>query len=444
MNTSRFNVRTTFGKSRNRGLFAAGAIAIGILFFMITIYSGNPVVSPKVQAAGQNFRGGATPEMLAFALDLKGANQYAVFGGHAVHNHGNSVFRGDVGSAGTVDGVAGASDLRGNGQARQDLSDSIRAINQLPCEDVPDGSLTGKSFTPGVYCLSSANLAGVLTLNGGGDPNAIFVFRVNGTFNTGENSTIALQDGAKAANSYFVASGDVSIASGSDINSNILSSGTVTVADSSTVSGKTLGTNGDVTVTNSVLGAGTGSVEICKALAPGETTIAAGTLFTFTVSGVASPITVPAGACSAPFDVPVGNATITETVRANTAVVGISVNAPNQGRLVSSSLGLRQAVIAVPEGGISDQTVVNFVNQTTRTGTLEICKQGLDAGVTGMFTFTVQGAPGQTFAVPTGFCSQPITTTILQAPGTPFTANVTELARATIGLRALRRSLPTH
>jgi len=432
MNKTRFNVRTTFGTSRNRGLFAAGAIAIGILFFMITIYSGNPVVATKVQAAGQNFRGGATPEMLAFALDLKGANQYAVYGGHAVHNHGNSVFRGDVGSAGIVDGVAGASDVRGNGQARQDLSDSIRAINQLPCEQVDDSNLTGKSFTPGVYCLSSANLAGVLTLNGGGDPNATFVFRVNGTLNTGENSTIALQDGAKATNSYFVASGDVSVATGSDINSNLLSSGTVTIATGSRVSGKTLGTNGDVTVTNSVLGAGTGSVEICKTLAPGETTIAAGTIFTFTVSGVAGTISVPAGACSAPFDVAVGNATITETVRANTAVIGIASNPAN--RLVSTNLALRQGVIAVPEGGISDQTVVTFTNQTTRTGTIEICKQGLDAGVTGMFSFTVQGAPGQTFAVPVGFCSGPITVTILQAPGTPFTANVTELARANFRL----------
>jgi len=427
MNNTRFNVRTTFGKSRNRGLFAAGAIAIGILFFMITIYSGNPVVTTKVQAAGQTFRGGATPEMLAFALNLKGASQYAVYGGRAVHNHGNSVFRGDVGSAGTVDGVAGASNLRGNGQAKQDLSDSIRAIDQLPCEEVDDSGLAGKTFTAGVYCLSSANLAGVMTLNGNGDPNAIFVFRVNGTFTTGENSTIALQDGASATNSYFVSSGDVNVAAGSDINSNILSSGTVTIADSSRVSGKTLGTNGDVTVTNSVLGAGTGSVEICKALAPGETTIAAGTVFTFNVSGVASPILVPAGACSAPFDVAVGNATITEAVRANTAVVGIAVNPST--RLVSSSFGLRQAVVAIPEGGVADQTVVTFTNQTTRTGTLEICKQGLDTGVTGMFTFTVQGLPGQTFAVPVGFCSNPITTTIVQTPESTFTALVTELAR---------------
>ncbi len=108
-------------------------------------------------------------------------------------------------------------------------------------------------------------------------------------------------------------------------------------------------------------------------------------------------------------------------------MIGIATNPTN--RRVSSNLGLRQVVVGIPEGDVNDQTVITFTNQTSRTGTLEICKQPLDTDVRGEFRFTVQGVPGQIFSVPVGFCSGPITTTIPQTPGSTFTTNVTELAR---------------
>jgi len=401
---------------------------------MAAFQNGTSPVAPKVEASSQGFRGGASPEMLAYALDLKSGNTFAVFGGHGVRNHGNSTFRGEVASSGTVSGIASSSDVRGgHGQERQDLSDAVKIFNQLPCEDVSQTDLTGTTFTPGVYCLSSASLAGTMTMSADGDPNGVFVFRVAGGITTADNSTIALSNGAKGTSVYFVANDSISVGKSSDISANLISNGDVNVGDESTVGGKVISVNGDVNVTESVLGAGTGSVEICKFLTAGDP-IPAGTLFNFTISGVAGTIQVPAGACSSPIDVPTGNATNTEGVRPNTAVVAITATPAN--RLVSSSLTLRQAVVAVPEGGVSDQTVVNFTNQTTRTGTLEICKSGLDSNVTGMFNFTVQGAPGQTFAVPVGFCSGPITVTILQQPDTAFTANVTELARPNFRLEA--------
>lgn len=91
-------------------------------------------------------------------------------------------------------------------------------------------------------------------------------------------------------------------------------------------------------------------------------------------------------------------------------MIGIATNPAN--RRVSSNLGLRQVVVGIPEGDVNDQTVITFTNQTSRTGTLEICKQPLDTDVRGEFRFTVQGVPGQIFSVPVGFCSGSITTTI--------------------------------
>jgi len=423
-----FRNRFTLRKN-NRALILAGTCVIGLLFVLGTIFNGSRVATTQVQAAPA-FEGGATPEMLDFALNFRDASDFAVFGGQSVRNEGNSTFRGRVGSTGPVSGIPGMPEgavPENFGQAKKDLRDALRAIDQLPCADVADGRLGGKTFTPGVYCLSSAEVSGEVSLSGAGDSNSRFIFRVSGSFEMAEGANIRLADGARATNVYIIAKDGINIGDQSQVNANIISRGGVTIGPGSTVSGKTYGVEGDVGIESSNIGGGTGSLEICKVLAPGDP-IAPGTIFTFTVSGLATPVSVPAGACSSPVDVAAGAVTVTETARANTAVTNIVSNPAN--RRVSFNLALRQVVLAIPEGDVNDQTIVTFTNQTTRTGTLEICKQALDPDVTGFFQFTVQGAPGQTFTVPVGFCSGPITTTILQAPNTPFTANVTELARA--------------
>ncbi|MBK7705571.1 MAG: DUF3494 domain-containing protein [Acidobacteria bacterium] len=395
---------------------------------------GSTFVGTTKVSAQQISPGGATQEMLAFALNFNTASDFAVFGGNGVRNRGVSRFRGSVGSTGTIEGVAGMPDgvsRENRRQAKQDLRDALRVIDQLPCTVVDDTSLGGKSFDPGVYCLSSADLAGQMTVNAGDNPNARFVFRVAGKFNSEAESLIRLDGGALATNVYIIANDSITIGADSVIGANLVSDDTISVGARSTIAGKTIGINGNVDVDSSVMGAGTGNIEICKALPQGDP-IAIGTLFTFTVAG--TNYLVPAGACSAPIEVAAGNVTVTEAVRSNTAVTSIVTNPAN--RRVSFSLGLRQVVVAVPEGDVSDQTVVTFTNQTTRTGTLEICKRAIGADVTGIFEYTVQGAPG-TYAVPVGFCSGPITTTILQTPDTVFTTNVTELARPNFRLESV-------
>jgi hypothetical protein len=428
--------RPTSGTFRSTGrkyrsLVLAATLVVGFLFIYGVVLNRSSFVAPKAMAAPEAFRGGATPEMLDFALNFGEASSYAVYGGNKVTNRGNSVFRGSVGSGGIVMNVPGVSDSAvGNGQAKRDLRNALRAIAQLPCEEIVDTQLGGKTFTPGVYCLPSADLAGTMTLDGGGDANARFIFRVAGTLTTAKDSILSLSNSATAAGVYIIANGDTTISEGTDLNANLIATGKISVDTNADISGKTLG-GGDIDITEANLGNGTGTIEICKLLSAGDP-IPAGTIFSFNVTGIATPVQVPAGGCSNPFDVAAGNVTISEALRANTAVVGITTNPAD--RRVSFNLALRQVVVNVPEGGVTDETVVTFTNQTTRTGTIEICKNALDDDVTGFFQFTVQGAPGQTFAVPTGFCSPSITVTIPQIPGTDFTANVTELARANFRL----------
>ena len=57
--------------------------------------------------------------------------------------------------------------------------------------------LGGQTLTPGVYnSASSIGVTGILTLNGGGDPNAVFVFQAGSTLTTASASRIELTNGA--------------------------------------------------------------------------------------------------------------------------------------------------------------------------------------------------------------------------------------------------------
>ncbi len=419
----------------NRALLVATLFTAGLLFVVGGFFGLPAITSTRVAAAQVEFQGGATQEMLDYALNFGRATDFAVFGGRRVVNRGESNFRGRVGSGGNVEGVAGMTEgesPESRGQAKQDLKDALRWIGQLPCADVDSPNLAGRTFTPGVYCLPSADLIGEMTIDARGNENARFVFRISGGLTTGEESSIRLIDGARASNVYIVADGPITIGDESSIRANVISKGTVTIGAGTDISGKSIGVEGEIDVESSSLGNGSGFIQICKELAPGETTIPANQLFTFRIVGVTQTYTIPAGSCTAPISVAAGEVTVSEDLRANTAVISIVTNPAN--RRVSVSLATRQVVVAVPEGDVTDETVITFTNQTTRTGVIEICKRALDTDVTGFFEFTVQGAPGQTFAVPVGACSRAINVTILQEPGTPFTANVTELARTNFRL----------
>src|SRR5688572_14491352 len=168
MKTDRFLARrNVFGLS-NRAFLLAATVVVGICCIWGTTFNNAPTANAQVE-----FQGGATPEMLNFALNFRDASDFAVFSGRGIRNQGDSTFRGRVGSTGEIEGISVGQDSRENyGQAKQDLKDALRAIAQLPCADVSDTQLGGKTFTAGVYCLPSAGLTGTMTLNGSGDPHA--------------------------------------------------------------------------------------------------------------------------------------------------------------------------------------------------------------------------------------------------------------------------------
>lgn len=84
----------------------------------------------------------------------------------------------------------------------------------------------GETITPGVYSVNgAASIGGTLTLDGLGDPNALFVFKITGAINTVTGTTIQVINGANASNVFFLTTGAIGIIENNTINGNFISYG---------------------------------------------------------------------------------------------------------------------------------------------------------------------------------------------------------------------------
>jgi hypothetical protein len=85
---------------------------------------------------------------------------------------------------------------------------------------------SGETLLPGVYSTAAAlSIAGVLTLDGGGDPNALFIFKSIAAINTGAGTSVVLINGASACNIFWIAEGAAAIGAGTIMKGTLLAHG---------------------------------------------------------------------------------------------------------------------------------------------------------------------------------------------------------------------------
>ncbi|MFV5695980.1 ice-binding family protein [Flavobacterium sp. LB3P122] len=94
-------------------------------------------------------------------------------------------------------------------QAAIDLQAAYNQLNTIPVTSTHGAAFgNGEILGPGVYSIDGAGTAGgTLTLNGGGNPNALFIMKFTGAFSTTASSTVILTGGASAANIFWLADG---------------------------------------------------------------------------------------------------------------------------------------------------------------------------------------------------------------------------------------------
>lgn len=225
-----------------------------------------------IRASNGSLTGFATAIVTAFVplVQLGAAEPYGILAGSAVTCITEGTINADVGiSPGSaVTGFPpspGPSDCVYTGTlhaadaialaAQNDLTTAYNALENLTCDLViTPADLDGRTLPAGVYCAaSSMTVAGVtatVTLDGGGDADAEFVFQIGSTLTTGTGANIALINGAQAKNVWWQVGSSATLGTSTTFRGNIVALTSITLNDDATMCGRALARNGAVSVGN--------------------------------------------------------------------------------------------------------------------------------------------------------------------------------------------------
>ena len=134
-------------------------------------------------------------------------------------------------------------------QGQIDLTKAYNTLAALPCPPANAivANLGGTTKTAGVYCTASGiGVTGVLTLDGGNDSSATFVFQAGSALTTAGD--IVLINGAQAKNVYWQVGTSATIGTASKWQGNILAYTSITLVDNATLLGRALARNGAVSL----------------------------------------------------------------------------------------------------------------------------------------------------------------------------------------------------
>ena len=112
----------------------------------------------------------------------------------------------------------------------------------------------GRTLNAGVYnSASSLALSGTLTLDGQGDPEAVFIFQMGSTLTTASASNVTLINGAQASHVFWQVGSSATLDARSSIAGTIMALASITVTTGVTIEGRALAVNAAVTLdTNTI------------------------------------------------------------------------------------------------------------------------------------------------------------------------------------------------
>lgn len=270
-------------------------------------------------------------------------------------------------------------------QAASDLTAAYNAMMALTPTGTHALVYGAETVTPGVYTIAGAGsitTAITLTLDGQGNANSLFVFRMVGAFSTGATATVALINGAQSCNVFWIAQGAITLGANTNLAGTLLSQVAVSTAANCTVNGRLTSLGGAVGISNSTLSKPTGTSQITLGAVAG--------FAMFTNSGGAS----AASSCTVTGDVGTNAGAITgfETSTVNgsfytSAMVSsvLTYGIYNNGVLVPNSSRVKIATQNTQADNLSLDAVV-----TTIAGQAIDVRVKIDSGTmtTGNRTFT--------------------------------------------------------
>ena len=190
---------------------------------------------------------------------LGAASGFALLGASTVTCANLSAVTGDVGvSPGTaITGFNPSCTITGAIRARDtiaaqghaDAGIAYGALKGAACQhNMTSLDLGGRTLAPGVYCFnSSAGLTGNLTLDGGGDSNAKWIFQIGSSLTTATRASVVMAGGGRPSNVFWQVGSSATAGTKTAFQGNILASASVTLVSGTTLIGRALALNGAVT-----------------------------------------------------------------------------------------------------------------------------------------------------------------------------------------------------
>lgn len=197
-------------------------------------------------------------EIFAQVPDLGTASSFTLFtASGAFNNVGATFLTGNIGTKagefngfppGTLDGQIHIEDSI-SANAAADVEAAYNYLSGITCGIIIGTSLgNNQVLTPNVYCLGGAPsiLNGDLILDGEGDSNALFIFKIDGALSTGSLSNIVLINSACWCNVYLQINGAFELGDSSVFEGTIIANGAINLLNGSSIIGRGLSRGGAI------------------------------------------------------------------------------------------------------------------------------------------------------------------------------------------------------
>jgi uncharacterized repeat protein (TIGR01451 family) len=195
-------------------------------------------------------------------VTLNSAANFTVLGYSTVTNTGPTIVNGNIGLSpgtaltgfppGTI--VGGAAHLADSvaGTAQIDLTTAYNdAAGRTAPTIIAVPDIGGQTLPPGLYktgATPSVGITGTLTLDGGGNANAVFIFQIASTLTTANVSQVALINGANPANVFWQVGSSATLGTTSIFAGTILAQVSITIQTGASLNGRALARTGAVTL----------------------------------------------------------------------------------------------------------------------------------------------------------------------------------------------------
>ena len=202
------------------------------------------------------------PIAITAQINLRSVGSFTLFStAGAIGNTGSSTVVGNIGTQiGAITGFILPTLIAGSihnadattAQGLLDLADACLQINATTTTDALHLPVFGNGETlfAGVYSMAAAaSIVDTLRLDGQGDPNAIFIFKVGGALTTAAGATVILINGTSAINVYWKASGAIAMAASTTMTGTMISDvGAVSMGAGGRLEGRLLSATGAVSI----------------------------------------------------------------------------------------------------------------------------------------------------------------------------------------------------